>query len=100
MLQQDFLMIYLPPILDFEASSLSDGSYPITAGLVIQGKVHHWVIKPQPDWVGWSLTSQAVHGIKRSELMDFGMPADKVCTQMGELLTGVPFIYSDNPYWE
>lgn len=93
-------MIDLPPILDFEASSLSDGSYPITAGLVIQGKVHHWVIKPQPDWVDWSLASQAVHGIKRSELMDFGMPADEVYAQIGELLNGVPIIYSDNPYWE
>ena len=93
-------MIDLPPILDFEASSLSDGSYPITAGLVIQGKVHYWVIKPQPDWVDWSLASQAIHGIKRSELMDFGMPADEVYAQIGELLNGVPVIYSDNPYWE
>lgn len=28
------------------------------------------------------------------------MPADQVYSQIGELLDGVPIIYSDNPYWE
>lgn len=93
-------MTHLPPILDFEASSLSDGSYPISAGLVIQGKVYYWVIKPLPDWVDWSLPSQAIHGIKRSEIEELGMPAAEVFKQMAELLKDVPSIYSDNPYWE
>ena len=93
-------MTHLPPILDFEASSLSDGSYPISAGLIIQGKAHYWVIKPQPDWVDWSLPSQAIHGIKRSELEELGTPATEVFKQMAELLNDVPTIYSDNPYWE
>ena len=52
-------MTALPPILDFEASSLSDGSYPITAGLVTNGQIKYWIIKPQPDWIDWSLASQS-----------------------------------------
>ena len=40
-------LVDVPPILDFEASSLSDNSYPISAGLVIGGYVHYWVIKPK-----------------------------------------------------
>jgi len=55
----------LPPILDFEASSLSDTSYPISAGLAIDDQAYYWIIKPEPEWIDWSLESQAVHGLKR-----------------------------------
>lgn len=90
----------LPPILDFEASSLSDGSYPITAGLVVNGEVNFWIIKPQPDWIDWSLASQAIHGIKRSYLMEYGVSALQVADEMQSLLRNSPIVYSDNPYWE
>lgn len=42
---------YIPPILDFEASSLFDCSYPISAGLIVNGQKYHWLIKPKPEWV-------------------------------------------------
>lgn len=90
----------LPPILDFEASSLSDGSYPVTAGLVVNGEVSYWIIKPQPDWIDWSLASQAIHGIKRSYLMEHGVSALQVADEMQSLLRNSPIVYSDNPYWE
>lgn len=90
----------LPPVLDFEASSLSDGSYPITVGLVVQGKLYYWVIKPEPDWVDWSLASQAIHGIKRSYLVENGVAASQVYKEMKAILADLPCIYSDNPYWE
>jgi hypothetical protein len=90
----------LPPILDFEASSLSDGSYPITAGLVINGEIKYWIIKPQPGWIDWSLASQSIHGIKRSYLMEHGLSALQVIEEMKSLLSNNPIVYSDNPYWE
>jgi hypothetical protein len=90
----------LPPILDFEASSLSDGCYPITAGLVVNGEVNYWIIKPQLDWIDWSLASQSIHGIKRSYLMEHGVDASQVYDEMKSLLCNSPIVYSDNPYWE
>ena len=93
-------MTALPPILDFEASSLSDGSYPITAGLVTNGQIKYWIIKPQPDWIDWSLASQSIHGIKRSYLMEHGLSASQVAKELAVLLHNNPIVYSDNPYWE
>lgn len=90
----------LPAILDFEASSLSDGSYPISVGLVVDGKIKYWVVKPKSDWVDWSLTSQAIHGIPRSFLMEKGTDALIVYAELKAALFGCEVIYSDNPYWE
>ena len=90
----------LPPILDFEASSLSDTSYPISAGLLLKGEIHYWVIKPEPDWIDWSLQSQAIHGLTRSFIETQGQPVQQVYTQMVALLQREPYVYSDNPEWE
>lgn len=90
----------LPPILDFEASSLSDTSYPISAGLVVAGQVYYWIIKPEPDWIDWSLQSQAIHGLKRSFLEEHGVPAHQVYVEITEKLNGYQVIYSDAPAWE
>lgn len=90
----------LPPILDFEASSLSDCSYPITAGLVVNGEIKNWIIKPQPDWIDWSLASQSIHGIKRSYLIEHGLSASQVTEEMKMLLRNIPIVYSDKPHWE
>lgn len=93
-------LIDLPPILDFEASSLSDTSYPISAGLLLKGEVHYWLIQPEPDWIDWSLQSQAIHGLTRSFIETQGLPAKEVYTQMLKLLQNEPYVYSDNPEWE
>ncbi|HSX50755.1 MAG TPA: hypothetical protein VLF09_07355 [Cellvibrio sp.] len=90
----------IPPVLDFEASSLSDTSYPISVGLVVKGKIHYWIIKPKPDWIDWSLASQAIHGLKHSYLIDHGMDHDEVLRELQEALQEINIIYSDNPYWE
>jgi hypothetical protein len=89
----------LPVILDFEASSLAAESYPISAGLLVNGKVHYWIIKPKPTWVDWSLPSQAVHGFRRSHLVDHGTDAELVFREIIDLI-GNENVYSDNPHWE
>lgn len=89
-----------PPILDFEASSLSDCSYPISVGLVINGDVYYWIIKPKQEWIDWSLESQVIHGLKRSYLVEQGIDANVVYQEVRKILEGVSTVYSDNPYWE
>jgi len=90
----------IPPVLDFEASSLSDCSYPISAGLCVAGTLQYWLIKPRPDWIDWSLASQAIHGLKRSYIEEYGVDADQVYAEMKMMLSRFDVIYSDNPYWE
>jgi len=99
MIQIDHLKA-VPPILDFEASSLSDCSYPISAGLRVGSTLKYWLIKPRPHWIDWSLASQAIHGMKRSYIADNGMDVDQVYVEMKSLLDQFDVIYSDNPYWE
>ncbi len=93
-------LVHIPPILDFEASSLSNTSYPISAGLIVEGKIYYWIIKPKPDWIDWSLQSQAIHGLKRSYIEEHGIPADQVFIEISEVLTNHNIIYSDAPDWE
>lgn len=63
-------------ILDFEASSLSEASWPIEIGLswLEHGEVRTWssLIHPAHDWEidDWSPQSAAVHGISLSELTE------------------------------
>ena len=63
-------------ILDFEASGLSQESWPIEVGLswITNGHVQTWssLIHPDPTWdLGdWSPQSAEVHGIPLSELKD------------------------------
>lgn len=93
-------LVDVPPILDFEASSLSDNSYPISAGLVIAGHVHYWLIKPKYNWIEWSPKSEAIHGLSREFIETHGVPADKVLQEISEKLKGYAVVYSDNPEWE
>lgn len=63
-----------PIFIDFEASSLSEQSWPIEVGLArLEGKrvvIESKLIRPRPDWseFDWNEKSAAVHGIPRSDL--------------------------------
>lgn len=92
-------LVNIPSILDFEASSLSETSFPVSAGLFHQGKLRHWLIKPKKDWVDWSLQAQSMHGLRKSFLDENGCDADAVFREIVDLV-GVSDLYSDNPYWE
>jgi DNA polymerase III epsilon subunit-like protein len=62
--------------LDFEASSLSQESWPIEVGLswLTDGEVQTWstLIRPAANWElsDWAPQSAAVHGIALEELED------------------------------
>ena len=78
-------------ILDFEASSLSQESWPIEVGLswIANGHVQTWssLIQPAPTWDpdDWSSQSASVHGIPFSELADAPSPTEVVETLLNVL---------------
>ena len=91
-------------ILDFEASSLSEESWPIEIGLswLEHGEVRTWssLIRPAPDWAidDWSPQSASVHGISLSELMD-APSATEVAETLFRVIGGRRLV-SDAPEFE
>ncbi|GGF74608.1 hypothetical protein GCM10007301_38090 [Azorhizobium oxalatiphilum] len=92
--------------IDFEASSLEDGSYPIEVGIAVwldeNAPVAVWstLIRPTDDWRRfghWSLASRRVHGITMSELAD-GMSALEVAKFLNEKLGGGIVWCDGGPY--
>jgi hypothetical protein len=87
-------------IIDFEATSLSQGSWPIevAVGWPISGEVRSWLIRPDGDWLrrwDWSPAAERLHGIRPSMLLDEGRPAHEVAREV-LAASGNALIYSDN----
>ena len=88
---------HLPQFIDFEASSLGEGSYPIeVAWSTNDGQIHEYLISPATidSWTDWDSDSQAVHGISRECLLSNGVNPSVVCEAIcGSLSDNV--LYSD-----
>ncbi len=67
---------------DFEASSLSSKSYPISFGWYSESLKGELLIRPQNDWVDWNPKSEKLHGISRSRLTKHGLPAIAVARKL------------------
>ena len=71
-------------IVDFEASSLGDNSYPVEVGWAVIGPELGIVsdalpIRPARGWSDWSPKSEALHGFSREALAQLGVsPAEAV----------------------
>ena len=92
-------MIYF---LDFEASSLDAGSYPIEIGWVDEdGQGESYLIQPHWSWRGWSKRSEAIYHITQDMLRD-GTDATVVARRVQTILSDANII-SDEPafdaYW-
>ena len=84
-----------PPIIDIEASGFGRGSYPIEIGVIDKHQQPFCrLIRPQPDWQHWNDEGQAIHGITRQTLNDFGKDAREIAEQLNDLLRGQT-VYSD-----
>ena len=60
--------------LDFEASSLSMYSFPVSVGWCDgKGESDYFLIAPQKDMTDWDYNSQALHGLSRNELTRDGI---------------------------
>ena len=85
----------IPAIMDFEASGLGRGSYPIEVGYVLgDGRSACFLIRPEPEWVGWSEEAQQLHGIDRDLLMRKGHPVQQVAYWLNHQLAGET-LYTD-----
>lgn len=86
--------------LDFEASSLSERSYPVEVGWVFEdGRTETHLIAPAPEWDDWDPASEAIHGIARTTLLAEGMPHAEVASRMVEVLSGHDLLASA-PSWD
>lgn len=95
-------MTNLPAFLDFEASSLTSGSYPIeVAWSLADGSIESYLISPAgiESWTDWSTLSQKVHGIPRDELLALGKSPEWICNRMNRQLFG-QIVYTDNPDYD
>ena len=95
-------MTNLPAFLDFEASSLSSGSYPIeVAWSLADGSIESHLISPSgiETWTDWSVLSEKVHGIPRDELLAHGKSPEWICNRMNQQLFGQT-VYTDNPDYD
>lgn len=63
-------------LVDCEASSLSEDSFPIEIGwcLADSAVAGSALIAPEPLWRDWDPASEAIHGITREELRASGVP--------------------------
>ena len=86
--------------LDFEASALSEGSYPIEVGWVFEdGRQENWRIRPPPEWTDWDAEAEAIHGISRAALLAEGTPVEAVAHRLLSELGGHD-VYASAPSWD
>jgi hypothetical protein len=86
--------------LDFEASSLSDDSYPIEVAWVFEdGRGESYLIHPADGWNDWGATAEAIHGIERARLFSDGTPVETVAARMIAALSGHDLAASA-PSWD
>ena len=89
-----------PSFLDFEASSLSNSSYPIeVAWNDAEGRIYSYLIKPHDSWTEWDSESEKIHGISRAKIESEGLRPAEVCFRMREQI-GDSVLYSDAASFE
>ena len=86
--------------LDFEASSLSDRSYPIEIGWVFEdGGSESHLIRPAARWEEWDPAAEALHGISRAKLLADGEHHEAVARRMVDALADHD-LYASAPSWD
>jgi len=87
--------IILPSIIDVEASGFGAHSFPIEIGVVREdGARFCKLILPLEDWTHWDEEAEALHGITKANLLQFGSHAIDVCQQLNEFV-GNATMHSD-----
>jgi hypothetical protein len=86
--------------LDFEASSLTDDSYPIEIGWAGEdGACEAHLIRPDPQWTDWDVLAEWVHGIPRDRLYAEGEPPEAVARRTLAALQGHA-VFASAPSWD
>lgn len=86
--------------VDFEASSLEKGGFPIEVGWVSEtGDAESHLIRPAPGWEVWSAEAERIHRISLPQLLQEGAPHTWVAQRMAEVLTGHA-LFASAPSWD
>lgn len=86
--------------LDFEASSLSDDSYPIEVGWITEaGAEEQHLIRPAPAWSDWDPAAEALHGLSRARLEAEGEPPAAVAQRTFAALKDHE-LFASAPSWD
>lgn len=91
------MSIEYPVFIDFEASSLEPGSYPVeVAWSDCHGEIESHLINPYAidDWTDWDPCAQDVHGLSRSYLSQHGKHPFTVAKRMNKMLAD-KIVYCD-----
>lgn len=76
-----------PIIIDIEASGFGPESYPIEIGVVLSdGLRQAKLIHPHESWTFWSDDAEKIHGIKREQLLNRGLPVREAALALNHLL--------------
>jgi len=76
-------------VIDFEASSLNDGSYPIEFGYCdLEMNSGGFLIRPKPEWTDWHPDAASAHGIPRVLLFASGIPAREAAERINYMTDG------------
>ncbi|TMV02589.1 hypothetical protein FGK63_20390 [Ruegeria sediminis] len=92
--------------IDFEASSLSQNSWPIEVGIatINDGQIESWgsLIRPAASWdlEDWDLAAELKTGINRHELYDAPAPRDVADELIQRAETSDFVLYSDAPAFD
>ncbi|WP_454280736.1 3'-5' exonuclease [Sphingomonas sp. Marseille-Q8236] len=86
--------------LDFEASSLSDRSYPIEVAWIFEdGRSESHLIAPAPGWDDWDDAAEHIHGLSRDLLVGEGVSHEVVAQRMVEELSPHA-LFASAPSWD
>ena len=79
----------VPSILDVEASSFGQGSYPLEVGYVLEdGAWKCMLVRPAPDWNHWTPAAEELHGIRRTDLLEYDLLPAVVADALNHHLGG------------
>lgn len=89
------MSVFIPTIIDIEASGFGKGSYPIEVGFITADKkLHCCLIKPVEHWTVWCKQAEEVHGLNRDLVLHKGKPIKQVAQWLNTLLCGQT-VYTD-----
>jgi len=81
----------IPLFLEFKASGLKYGSYPIeVAWSLSEGRIESWFINPSnvPSWTVWDAEWEHTHGVSQESLRLFGRSPQWLARRMNASLAG------------
>lgn len=95
-------------VIDFEATALTFGSYPIEVGVARAMNARHpfesWstLIVPDPSWdlsSQWDPDAQRIHGIAKWDLRDGHSPSDTICA-LNRWVGNAPHVWCDGGQYD